>query len=50
MFSPWDVKISWRRRWLPTPVFLPGKFMDRGAYLTTVHEVARVRHDLGMKQ
>ena len=25
-FSPWVGKILWRREWLPTPVFLPGKF------------------------
>ena len=24
-FSPWIGKIPWRRRWQPTPVFLPGK-------------------------
>ena len=24
-FSPWVRKIPWRRRWPPTPVFLPGK-------------------------
>ena len=24
-FSPWVGKISWRRKWHPTPVFLPGK-------------------------
>ena len=23
-FSPWVRKIPWRRRWQPTPVFLPG--------------------------
>ena len=23
-FSPWVGKIPWRRKWLPTPVFLPG--------------------------
>ena len=22
----WVKKITWRREWLPTPVFLPGKF------------------------
>ena len=22
----WEEKIPWRRKWLPTPVFLPGKF------------------------
>ena len=25
-FNPWVRKISWRRKWLPTPVFLPGEF------------------------
>ena len=24
-FNPWVGKISWRRKWLPIPVFLPGK-------------------------
>ena len=24
-FSPWGGKIPWRRKWLPTPVLLPGK-------------------------
>ena len=24
-FSPWVRKIPWRRRWQPTPIFLPGK-------------------------
>ena len=25
-FSPWVRKIPWRRKWQPTPVFLPGEF------------------------
>ena len=25
-FDPWVKKISWRNKWQPTPVFLPGKF------------------------
>ena len=25
-FSPWVRKIPWKRKWQPTPVFLPGKF------------------------
>ena len=25
-FGPWAGKIPWRRKWQPTPVFLPGKF------------------------
>ena len=24
-FDPWVQKIPWRRKWLPTPVFFPGK-------------------------
>ena len=24
-FDPWARKIPWRRKWLPTPLFLPGK-------------------------
>jgi len=24
-FDPWVQKISWRREWQPTPVFLPGE-------------------------
>ena len=24
-FDPWGQKIPWRRKWQPTPVFLPGK-------------------------
>ena len=30
-----------RRDWLPTPVFLPGEFMDRGAWEASVHGVAK---------
>ena len=25
-FDPWIRKIPWRRKWQPTPVFLPGKW------------------------
>ena len=25
-FNPWVGKIPWRRKWLPTPVFLIGEF------------------------
>jgi len=24
-------RFPWRRKWPPTPIFLPGNFMDRGA-------------------
>ena len=31
-FGAWVGKIPWRRAWQPTPVFLPGDPMDRGAW------------------
>ena len=34
---------SWRRQWHPTPVLLPGKSMDRGAWWAAVHGVAKER-------
>ena len=40
-FDLWIGKIPWRRKWQPTPVFLPGKSMDRGAWLATVHGVTK---------
>ena len=39
-FNPWVKKIPWRRKWQPTPVFLPGK-SHRGDWWATVHEVAK---------
>ena len=42
-----DREDPWRRDWLPTPVFLPGKSMDRGARWTAVHGVAKSRTPLG---
>ena len=38
--DPWVGKIPWRREWLHTPVFLPGKFQDREAWRVAVHSVA----------
>jgi len=40
-FNPWVWKIPWRGKWQPAPVFLPGESMDRGAWRTTVHGVAK---------
>ena len=40
-FNPWARKIPWRRKWQPTPEFLLGNPMDRGAWWTTVHKVAK---------
>ena len=28
-FDPWVTKIPWRRKWLPTPVFLSGEFLGQ---------------------
>ena len=30
-FDPWAVKITWRRKWQPTPVFLSGKSYGQGS-------------------
>ena len=29
---PGSGKMPWSREWLPTPVFLPGEFMDSGGW------------------
>ena len=39
-FSPRVGKISWRRKWQPTPVLCLGNPMDRGVWWATVHGVA----------
>ena len=33
-FDPWVRKISWRRRWKPFPVFLPGESRDQRSLLS----------------
>ena len=38
-FNPWVRKIPWSRKWQPTPVFLPGICLDRGAWWAIVHRV-----------
>jgi len=38
-------KIPWRRKWQPTPVFLPEKSHGRAAWQVTVRRSQRVRHD-----
>ena len=40
-FDPWIRKIPWRREWLPTPVFLPGKSQDKAAWWAIVHGFAK---------
>ena len=49
-FDPWVGKIPWKRAWQPTAVFLPGKSHGQRSLVGyTVHEVARVGHDLATK-
>ena len=43
MEETWVGKIPWRREWLPTPVFLPDNSMDRGAWQSIAHGVAKSR-------
>ena len=40
-FNPWVRKISWRREWLPIPIFLPGEFHGQRNWWATVHEVTK---------
>jgi len=39
-FNPWVGKIPWKKKWQPTPVFLPGKSYGQGS-LVGVHRVAK---------
>ena len=48
---PWSGKIPWRRKWQPTPVFLPGKSHGERSlvgYSPWGHK--RIRQDLAIKQ
>ena len=50
-FIPWVKKTPWRRKWQPTPVFLPENPTDREAWWTIVHgSCKRVEHDLATEQ
>ena len=48
-FYPWVRKIPWRRKWQPTPIFLPGKSHGQRSLEATVQGGARVKHDLVTK-
>ena len=39
--NPWVWKIPWRRKWLPTPIFLHGEFLGRGVWWAIVYEIAK---------
>ena len=42
-FDPWVGKIPWRRKWKPTPVFLPGESLGQRSLEGIVHGVKKVR-------
>ena len=46
-FNPWVGTIPWRRKWLPTLVFLPEKSHGQGSRWATVHGVTK---ESGMTQ
>ena len=49
-WDPWVRKIPWRRKWQPTPVFLPGKSHGQRSVACCSPWGCRVRHDLVTKQ
>ena len=53
-FDPWVRKIPWRRKWQPTPVFLPGKSHGQWSLQSMAGYspwgCKRVRRNLVMKQ
>ena len=44
-FNPWVGKIPWKRKWQPTPVFLPGEFHGQRNLMGYSPCGRRVRHD-----
>ena len=44
--SPWFRKIPWRRKWQPTPVFLPGEFHGQWVWRAIVHRVTKSQTQL----
>ena len=47
-FKPLVGKIPWRRKWQPTPVFLPGKFHGQRSLAGYSPQNCRVRHNLAI--
>ena len=45
VFSPWVGKIPWRRKWQPTPMFLPREFHGQRSLAGYNPWGCRVRHD-----
>ena len=49
-FNPWVAKISWRRKWQPTSVFLPGEFHGQRSLVGYGPWGHKVGHDLATQQ
>ena len=50
-FDPWVGKIPWRRKWQPTPIFLPGKSHGQRSLVGySPQGPKRVGHDVEIKQ
>ena len=50
-FNPWLRQIPWRRKWQPTPVFLPGKSHgQRSLVVYSPWGCKRVKHNLATNQ
>ena len=45
-FDLWVGKIPWKRKWQPTPIFLPGKSQGHRSLLGTDHGVAKSQTQL----
>ena len=45
-FDPQVGKICWRRKWQPTPVYLPGESHGQRSWRSTVHRVAKSQTQL----
>ena len=44
--DPWVRKIPWKRKWQPTPVFLPGESLGQRSLVGSVQGSQRVVHNL----
>ena len=48
-FNHWVGKISWKRKWQPTPVFLPGKCHGQSGWWATVQGIAESQIQLSAR-
>ena len=49
-FDPWSRKIPWKRKWQPTPVFLPGKSHGQRSLGLQSMGSQRIRYELATEQ